>query len=210
MNKTSPRYLLTASGLALLLALSPALAQQSATADTAQAAANQNEPLKAPESQARRQQVMPESFADLVEQVSPAVVNITTTATVSTPLARGPQLPEGSPFSDLFREFGFPGLPPGPNGRSPVGQNAPEQRSNALGRPPRCTWPRIVTRVSSPRRCSMIWRTCSDVIALPSRSVAPSATTTIESRRPAARPRASSAHMRSSQPASGGSSGIST
>ena len=130
MNKTSPRYLLTASGLALLLALSPALAQQSATADTAQAAANQNEPLKAPESQARRQQVMPESFADLVEQVSPAVVNITTTATVSTPLARGPQLPEGSPFSDLFREFGFPGLPDGGN---PFGGPQGEQRSNALG-----------------------------------------------------------------------------
>ena len=130
MNKTSPRYLLTASGLALLLSLSPALAQQSATADTAQAAANQNEPLKAPESQARRQQVMPESFADLVEQVSPAVGNITTTATVSTPLARGPQLPEGSPFSDLFREFGFPGLPDGGN---PFGGPQGEQRSNALG-----------------------------------------------------------------------------
>ena len=130
MNKTSPRHLLTASGLALLLALSPALAQQPATADKAQAAANENEPLKAPESQARRQQVMPESFADLVDQVSPAVVNITTTATVSSPLARGPQLPEGSPFSDLFREFGFPGMPDGGN---PFGGPQGEQRSNALG-----------------------------------------------------------------------------
>ncbi len=73
---------------------------------------------------------MPESFADLVEMVSPAVVNITTTATVSSPLARGPQLPEGSPFSDLFREFGFPGMPDGGN---PFGGPQGEQRSNALG-----------------------------------------------------------------------------
>lgn len=131
MTKKSPRYLLTASGLALMLALSPALAQQTATAESAQAAANENQPLTAPESPARKQQVMPESFADLVEQVSPAVVNITTTATVSSPLARGPQLPEGSPFRDLFREFGFPGFP---NEGSPFGgPRGGEQRSNALG-----------------------------------------------------------------------------
>ena len=132
MQKTTPRHLLTASGLALLLALSPALAQDAASpaAEAAQAAANDNQPLTAPESPARAQQVMPESFADLVEMVSPAVVNITTTATVSSPLARGPQLPEGSPFSDLFREFGFPGMPDGGN---PFGGPQGEQRSNALG-----------------------------------------------------------------------------
>ena len=128
MTEHSPRHLLTASGLALLLALSPALAQNatSPAAEAAQAAANDNQPLTAPESSARKQKVMPESFADLVEMVSPAVVNITTTATVAAPVARGPQLPEGSPFSDLFREFGFPGMPDG-------GDPQAEQRSNALG-----------------------------------------------------------------------------
>ena len=126
MKTAASRHFLTASGLALLLALSPALAQQAATAD------GETQPLTAPDSAARRQSAMPESFADLVEQVSPAVVNITTSATVSGPLAGLPQLPEGSPFSDLFRDFGFPGMP-GPN--SPFGRRMPqpEQRSNALG-----------------------------------------------------------------------------
>ncbi len=47
----------------------------------------------------------PDSFADLVDQVSPAVVNITTQTTVATPV--GPQgvVPDGSPFQDLFRDF---------------------------------------------------------------------------------------------------------
>ena len=47
----------------------------------------------------------PESFADLAERVSPAVVNITTTTTVAARLQDGPQLPEGSPFEDFFRDF---------------------------------------------------------------------------------------------------------
>ena len=47
----------------------------------------------------------PESFADLVDKVSPAVVNITTTTTVSAGLGNRPVLPEGSPFEDLFRDF---------------------------------------------------------------------------------------------------------
>ncbi|WP_410218778.1 Do family serine endopeptidase [Paracoccus sp. (in: a-proteobacteria)] len=74
---------------------------------------------------------MPGSFADLAEQVSPAVVNITTTSVVSQPTqGGGPVFPEGSPFSDLFREFGFPGAPGGPEGMPR--QRSP-QRSNALG-----------------------------------------------------------------------------
>ncbi|SFY44198.1 serine protease Do [Paracoccus pantotrophus] len=135
MNRPSSRHFLTASGLALLMALTPAVAQEPATpgADAAQEAANSNQPLTAPDSQARQQQVMPESFADLVEKVSPAVVNITTTSTVSTPLVRGPQLPEGSPFSDLFREFGFPSFPPGEGNPFQRGPQQREQRSNALG-----------------------------------------------------------------------------
>src|SRR6056297_679396 len=48
---------------------------------------------------------MPESFADLAEQISPSVVNITTSTTVAG--RTGPQgiVPEGSPFEDFFREF---------------------------------------------------------------------------------------------------------
>ncbi|WP_246054854.1 Do family serine endopeptidase [Paracoccus gahaiensis] len=74
---------------------------------------------------------MPGSFADLAEQVSPAVVNITTTSVVSQPTGGpgfgGPGIPEGSPFSDLFREFGMPGMPGGPEG------GPTPRRSNALG-----------------------------------------------------------------------------
>ncbi len=47
----------------------------------------------------------PESFADLAERVSPAVVNITTTTTVAARLEGGPRVPEGSPFEDFFRDF---------------------------------------------------------------------------------------------------------
>jgi serine protease Do len=65
----------------------------------------------------------PVSFADLAEQVSPSVVNITTSTVVATPTLRGPVFPDGSPFSDLFPDLD-------PNG--PNGQGAP-RRSNALG-----------------------------------------------------------------------------
>jgi len=51
---------------------------------------------------------MPESFADLAEQISPSVVNITTSMVVSTSAGPGPQLPEGSPFEEFFRDFGAP------------------------------------------------------------------------------------------------------
>ncbi len=47
----------------------------------------------------------PNSFADLAERVSPSVVNITTTTTVETPTREFPQVPEGSPFEDFFRDF---------------------------------------------------------------------------------------------------------
>ncbi|PIE11443.1 MAG: serine protease [Rhodobacterales bacterium] len=47
----------------------------------------------------------PLSFSELAEQVSPSVVNITTTTMVSG--RSGPQdlFPEGSPFEDFFRDF---------------------------------------------------------------------------------------------------------
>ena len=48
----------------------------------------------------------PDSFADLAERLSPAVVNISTSQVVDAP-ERGPapQLPPGSPFEDLFKDF---------------------------------------------------------------------------------------------------------
>ena len=51
-------------------------------------------------------QERPLSFADLAEQVSPAVVNITTSTVVAG--RTGPQgiVPEGSPFEDFFDDFG--------------------------------------------------------------------------------------------------------
>ena len=48
----------------------------------------------------------PDSFADLAEKLSPAVVNISTTQTVKR--ENNPQLPEfppGSPFDELFKDF---------------------------------------------------------------------------------------------------------
>ncbi|SEW22170.1 serine protease Do [Cognatiyoonia koreensis] len=50
-------------------------------------------------------QQRPETFADLAEQISPAVVNITTSTTVAG--RTGPQgiVPEGSPFEDFFNDL---------------------------------------------------------------------------------------------------------
>ena len=163
MIRKSPKMLLGATGLALVLALSPVVAQQTAPAPVPAApaqqtqapanqpvvgAANNNAPLTAPETPAKQAQVMPDSFADLVEQVSPAVVNITTTSVVATPTrgddgSGGPMFPPNSPFGDLFRDFGFPGMPQqgGPEGPGrggprgpfvPFGDGGP-QRSQALG-----------------------------------------------------------------------------
>jgi len=70
-----------------------------------------------------RAQNMPNSFADLAAEVSPAVVNITTSTIINRP---GDQLdvPQGSPFDDLFKEF---------QDRNNGGRPAPERRGTALG-----------------------------------------------------------------------------
>ena len=48
----------------------------------------------------------PESFADLAEKLLPSVVNISSTQVVREDRGpQAPQLPEGSPFGDSFREF---------------------------------------------------------------------------------------------------------
>ncbi len=70
----------------------------------------------------------PASFADLVEEVSPAVVDITTSTLVATGTEIQPMVPEGSPFEDFFRDFldrqGQDGEPaPGPK----------QRRAQALG-----------------------------------------------------------------------------
>jgi serine protease Do len=66
-----------------------------------------------------------ESFADLAEQISPSVVNITTSSVVAGPAGGMEGVPPGSPFEDFFKDF------MDRNGQAPQG-NEP-QRSEALG-----------------------------------------------------------------------------
>ncbi len=68
-------------------------------------------------------QARPDTFADLAEEVRPAVVNITTSAMVATRMEPGPIVPEGSPFQEFFRDFMQRN---GPGGDRP-------RRSQALG-----------------------------------------------------------------------------
>ena len=67
---------------------------------------------------------VPESFAELSDRLSPAVVNVTTTTTVAD-IDDGmrPVLPPGSPFEDFFRDFMD----------RQEGMPRQQQRSNALG-----------------------------------------------------------------------------
>ena len=52
---------------------------------------------------------VPESFADLAEKLTPSVVYISTTQTVVTNVNPFPfEFPPGSPFEDMFKEFGTP------------------------------------------------------------------------------------------------------
>ena len=52
---------------------------------------------------------VPESFADLAEKLMPSVVYISTTQTVVTSVNPFPfKFPPGSPFEDMFKEFGTP------------------------------------------------------------------------------------------------------
>jgi serine protease Do len=72
-------------------------------------------------------QSRPNTFADLVEQVSPAVVNITTTTVIEARSGANGMTPqenpfEGTPFEDFFKDFNDQGL--GPQG---------PQRATSLG-----------------------------------------------------------------------------
>ena len=77
----------------------------------------------------------PESLADLAEKVTDAVVNISASMTVEASSRGGrtmPQLPQGTPFEDLFEEFfkrRGQGAPKGDDD-SPRG---PTRKSNSLG-----------------------------------------------------------------------------
>ena len=93
-ERTSPRLVLALS-LGIGLALAPAIQARAFSA--------------------------PESFSSLAEQISPSVVNITTSAMVARPADSGPMVPEGSPFEDFFKDF-----------QNPDGDNQP-RRSEALG-----------------------------------------------------------------------------
>ncbi|MEV8466463.1 Do family serine endopeptidase [Fluviibacterium sp. DFM31] len=67
----------------------------------------------------------PDSFADLAEQVSDAVVNITTRTTVAAASGENmPIIPEGSPFEDFFRDF---------MDRNGQGDQQRQRRGSALG-----------------------------------------------------------------------------
>ena len=52
-------------------------------------------------------QMMPNTFADLAEEISPSVVNITTTTVIAGRANQMPRgiVPKGSPFEEFFREF---------------------------------------------------------------------------------------------------------
>ncbi|QGY00451.1 DegQ family serine endoprotease [Roseovarius faecimaris] len=72
--------------------------------------------------QAIAAQARPDSFADLAEKISPAVVNITTSTVVAQGSGPSPIVPDGSPFEDFFREF-----------RDRNGQGDRPRRTSALG-----------------------------------------------------------------------------
>ncbi len=65
---------------------------------------------------------LPESFADLADEISPAVVNITTSTTVEQGTGPLPMVPEGSPFEDFFERF-----------RDQMPESDRPRRSSALG-----------------------------------------------------------------------------
>ncbi len=73
--------------------------------------------------QSLRAQATPNSFADLAAEVSPAVVNITTSTIINRPMDQL-NVPQGSPFDDLFRHF---------QDQNNGGRPAPQQRGTALG-----------------------------------------------------------------------------
>ena len=76
----------------------------------------------------------PDSLADLAAAVSDAVVNISASQTVEDKRAGVPNLPQGTPFDDLFEEFFRRRQQQGENGGGGAPAPAPRQRkSSSLG-----------------------------------------------------------------------------
>ena len=75
----------------------------------------------------------PESFADLAESVSSAVVNISASTTVEEKRAGIPNLPQGTPFDDLFEEFFRRRQGQGNGAEGQQGQAPRQRRSSSLG-----------------------------------------------------------------------------
>lgn len=126
---------LAASALILAFAL-PAAAQPQATPPTV-APAQPNPPAVVVTPRGA-----PESFAPLVRQLLPAVVNISTTQGVAPRPGRPdapetPQAPPGSPFEDFFRDFFNRNRPgqQGPQGDAQPNQpnRPPARRAQSLG-----------------------------------------------------------------------------
>jgi len=71
-------------------------------------------------------QMMPNTFADLAEDISPSVVNITTTTVIAGRADQVPRgiVPKGSPFEPFFKDF---------EDRRRGGGNGGPRRSSALG-----------------------------------------------------------------------------
>jgi serine protease Do len=106
-----------ALALALVLGFCDPVAAETATEAPAPAA---GAPLKVDPGP----RFVPESFAELADRLSPAVVNITTTTTIAdVDESMRPVIPPGSPFEDFFRDF---------MDRQP-GAPKHQQRSSALG-----------------------------------------------------------------------------
>ncbi|MBY0338996.1 MAG: Do family serine endopeptidase [Acetobacteraceae bacterium] len=130
--------LLSTSVLAVALSL-PGAAQTPNPGAMSDAPANAATGANAPQPVPHRG--APESFAPLVRQLLPAVVNISTTQGVAARPGRPdapetPQAPPGSPFEEFFRDF-FNRNRPGqdgqqaPPGRGP--QAPPQRRAQSLG-----------------------------------------------------------------------------
>lgn len=100
-------------GSALVLPLALMAQEDPAVGEGGQSVLTPDEPALIPEDN------RPLTFADLAEQVSPAVVNITTSTTVAERLGPQGEAPEGSPFEDFFEDFG--------------GEEGAPRRSSALG-----------------------------------------------------------------------------
>ncbi|WP_373185483.1 DegQ family serine endoprotease [Halopseudomonas sp.] len=73
-------------------------------------------------------------FTDLVEEVSPAVVNISTSRAVTrSPVAGGPGMPDLEGMPPIFREFFEHGFPQGPQGQQQPRQQQPSPQSLGSG-----------------------------------------------------------------------------